>query len=292
MIKIIPRDKIKHLEWQEEENFSEPEPKQQTPKQPNQSNVNFKNMPSESFIMSYDGANKDFYQELITKVNETYKGTKAEIPVGTSGEVQGNLIKRMGIISTIANDSSLRSHGLWPITPAQSEYLLKNGKLTNPSANWEDFGMVLYDLSKDGANPKEAQAIYESLKNHRTELGLSESDLEKKLIIANPGAQVDSDMPHGIKTIIVPGITQVYYHEVLEKVGKNLNFEGYGLDGGLPLIKQLGGGSRQLYMPDETSDIGLRLLCRNRSSDLNARNRDLANSSSYGRVNFARSASL
>jgi len=197
----------------------------------------------------------------------------------------------MGLISTIANDSNLRSAGLHPITSTQSEYLLKEGKLTNPGSNWEDFGMVLYDRSSDGENPQEAQAIYDSLKAHRTDLSLSESDLENRLIIVNPGAEVDSNMPHGVKPIIIPGITQVYQHEVLEKVGEDPSFDGYGLNGGLPLLNQLGSGSRTLYMPDETEDIGLRGLYRDRGLDLDAWDRDLASSYSGGRVNFARSAS-
>ncbi len=98
-------------------------------------------------------------------------------------------------------------------------------------------------------------------------------------------------MPHGVKPIIIPGITQVYQHEVLEKVGEDPSFDGYGLERGLPLLNQLGSGSRTLYMPDETSDIGLRLLYRDGVHDLNARVVDLADSDSDGRVNFARSAS-
>ena len=254
-------------------------------------NTGFPDLPAESFIFSYDGPHGDYSQELIAKVNEKFSGTKAEIPTGTSGEIEGPLIKRMGLISTIANDSSLRSAGLYPITATQSEYLLKEGKLTNPGRNWEDFGMVLYDRSQSGYNPKEAQAIYDSLKAHRTDLSLSESDLENRLIIVNPGAEVDSSMPHGVKPIIIPGITQVYQHEVLEKVGEDLSFDGYGLEGGLPLLNQLGGGSRTLYMPDETSDIGLRVLYRYRDRDLGVGGRVLAGSYSDGRVNFVRSTS-
>ena len=252
---------------------------------------NFSTNPDSSFLFSYDGEHGQFFQELITKANAIYSGTGAEIPAGTSGEIQGHLIKRMGLISTIASDSNLRSAGLHPITATQSEYLLKEGKLTNPEDNWEDFGMVLYDRSQSGCNPKEAQALYDSLKAHRTDLSLSESDLENRLIVVNPGAEVDSNMPHGVKPIIIPGITQVYQHEVLEKVGEDPSFDGYGLNGGLPLLNQLGSGSRTLYMPDETSDIGLRVLCRDGDLDLNAWDWDLAYSGSDGRVNFARSAS-
>jgi hypothetical protein len=258
-----------------------------------QPNTNFPANPDGSFLFSYDHPQHgQFFQELIAKTNERFSGTHAEIPTGTSGEIQGHLIKRLGLITTIYNNPQLKGANLYPITPAQSEALLKDGKLTNPEDNWEDFGMVLYDRSQSGYNPKEAQAIYDSLKSHRQDLGLSESDLENKLIIVNAGAEVDSSMPHGVKPIVLPGLTQVYQHEVLEKVGEDPSFDGYGLNGGLPLLNQLGSGSRTLYLPDETEDIGLRALYRDRVLDLNAWYRDLAGSSRGGRVNFARSASL
>ena len=141
------------------------------------------NPPTESFLFSYSGEHKDFFQELITKANAVYSGTAAEIPTGTSGEIQGDLIKRMGLVNTIANDTNLRSAGLCPITATQSEYLLQEGKLTNSEETWEDLGMILYDISSNGRNPKEAQAIYESLKDCRQDFSLSESDLEKGLVI-------------------------------------------------------------------------------------------------------------
>jgi hypothetical protein len=250
-------------------------------------NARFPNLPKESFLFSYNGKHKDYFQELISKVNAIYSGTNAKIPTGKKGEIQGNLIKRMALVSTIANDSNLRSACLYPITATQSEYLLQASKSTNPKNNWEDFGIVLYDRSKEGYNPQEAQAIYDSLKAHRQDLSLSESDLENRLIIVNPGAEVDSSMPHGVKPIIIPGITQVYTHEVLEKVGEDPNFEGYGLNGGLPLLNQLGNGSRTLYMPNETKDIGCRMLYRGRSLGLGARDEVLAYSNSGGRVSFA-----
>jgi hypothetical protein len=249
--------------------------------------TNFSNDVNDSFIFSYDGQHRQFFQELISKHNKVYSGTGAEIPTGNSGEIQGHLIKRLGLITTIYNNPQLKSANLWPITPTQSEYLLQAEKLTNLGDNWEDLGMVLYDKSQKGYNPKEAQAIYDSLKKHRQDLGLSQSDLENKLIIVNAGAEVDSSMPDGVRPIVLPGLTQVYQHEVLEKVGENPEFDGYGLNGGLPLLNQLGDGDRTLYMPDETKDIGLRVLCRDRDLVLNARDRYLAVSVDDGRVNFA-----
>ncbi|MEM3113427.1 MAG: hypothetical protein QXI33_03325 [Candidatus Pacearchaeota archaeon] len=164
---------------------------------------------------------------------------------------------------------------------------MKAEVLTNNEEYWEDLGLLLYDTSPNGYNPKEAKALYDSLKKHRQDLGLSASDLEQRLIIVSPGLEKDSSMPHGVKPIVLPGITQIYTHEVLEKVGEEHKFEGYGLKGGLPLIKQLDKGDRSLYMPDETEDIGLRVLFRDRDSNLGARDRYLVYSLAAGRVNFA-----
>ncbi len=261
--------------------------KQRTPTP--QPNTNFSANPNGSFLFSYDGAHKDYFQELIAKVNEVYSGTKAEIPTGSSGEIQGHLIKRLALVSTIANDSNLQSQGFYPITPIQGESLLKAGKLPDPSKYWEDLALLLYDVN--GENQKEAQSLKESIIRHRTDLGLSQSDLEKRLVVVNAGGEPDQNMNYGVKPIIIPGITLVYPHEILEKVGEDLSFDGYGLNGGLPLLNQLGSGSRTLYMPDETEDIGLRVLCRYWILDLSSRNSSLACSDSIGRVNFAQSAS-
>jgi hypothetical protein len=266
-----------------------PRTKQST-SQPIATQTVFPNLPSESFIFSYDGPHKDFFQELIAKSNERFKGTKAEISIEDEGEVKYmNIIKKLGLVTTIYQNPQLKSHCFLPITPAQSEALLKKGKLTTPEDNWEDLALILYDKSQNGENPREAQALYNSLRNHRQELGLSQSDLEHKLIVVNAGLEKDDESDYGVKPIVIPGLTQAYIHEVLEKVGEeDLNFDGYGLNGGLPMINQLGeDGDRVLYMPDVTEDMGLRVLYRNGSLSLNARNEYLANSNENGRVNFA-----
>ncbi|MAG02068.1 hypothetical protein CMI42_01920, partial [Candidatus Pacearchaeota archaeon] len=244
-------------------------------------NASFPDSPSESFLMSYDGTHGAYFQELIAKVNEVYSGTRAEIPTGTSGEVQNMYaIKRMALVSTIANNPSLQGQGFYPITPMQDESLLKAGKLPDPSKYWEDLALLLYDTN--GNNPQEAQALKESIIQHRTDLGLSQNDLEKKLVVVSAGGEVDSDMSYGVKPIIVPGITQVYAHEILDKTGENHKFE-YGLDRGFPAVSEIGNGDRTLYMPSG-DNIGLRVLFRVRDLVLYARGRDLAYSGSGGRV--------
>ena len=246
--------------------------------------TSFPDLPSESFIFSYDKQHGDYFQELIAKSNEVYSGTRAEIPGGKKGEIKNMYaIKRMALVSTIANNSDLRNYGLWPVTPMQDESLLKEGKLSHPEEYWEDLALVLYDLN--GENPQEAQALKEGIIGHRTDLGLSQNDLEGRLVIVNSGAEMDSSMPHGIKPIIIPGITQVYAHEILDKTGENHKFE-YGLEKGLPSVSEIGKGNRTLYMPSG-NNIGLRVLFRGGGLDLNARKWNLADSGEGGRVNFA-----
>ena len=283
MTKIIPRDLIKHLEWKPGQATAPIVDPVVQPVNASQ-RVNFPDIPTESFLMSYDGTHGDYFQELISKVNERFSGTRAEIPTGTSGEVKNMYaIKRMALVSTIANNPSLQSQGFYPITPMQDESLLKAGKLPDPSKYWEDLALLLYDTN--GENQKESQALKESIVQHRTDLGLSQSDLEKRLVIVNAGGEPDQNMNYGVKPIIIPGITLVYPHEILDKTVENHKFE-YGLDKGFPAVSEIGNGTRTLYMPSG-DNIGLRALYRGGNLDLDARGEDLADSNGSGRVNFA-----
>ena len=249
--------------------------------------MKFSQKVSRPFILSYNGKHKDFTQELITKSNERYRGTRAEIEIGNLGEVQNmHVIKRLALISTIANDSQLRSENLWPITPLQSELLFRDVKLPKPDEYWEDFGLLLYDTSPNGDNPKESQSLYDNLAQHRQDFGLSQSDLSSRLLVVNSGLKVDASMPHGVRPIVIPGVSQIYHPQILEKTGSNYKFE-HGLDNGVPKFDETGKGKRTIYMPSATQDIGLRVLIRNGDSDLDARDRYLVYSNAGGRVNFA-----
>jgi len=243
---------------------------------------------SELFILSHD----DYGKELIAKSNALFAGTHAEIPVqglADNAEIPNmHLLKRLALITAISRDSQLNSYKAFPITPLESEQLLQLNKLPgDPSTYWEDLGLILYDKSIKGKNPREARALYESIKEHKTDLRLSRSDLEEKLLIVNAGLDTDADMPHGVKPIILPGITLVYPHETLKQTGKNHKFT-YGLQEGLPSPSELGTGSRTLHMPSENTDIGLRVLYRYRDLNLGAWYGLLTDSDSVGRVVCAR----
>jgi hypothetical protein len=244
--------------------------------------------PEEAFILKYDKLGK----ELIRKANERFHGTRAEIPAESLTDNQElenmYILKRLALITAIYNDPNLRNLGILPITLLESELLLKAGKLPkNPGEYWEDLALILYDISNEGKNPKEAVALKESIRNHKASLGLSEEDLEKRLLVVNSGLEKNDSFPRGVKPVVLSGITQVYVHPILERTGSNYNFE-YGLENGLPSVNALGAGKRTLYMPSANENIGLRVLYRGRGLSLGAWNELLVNSSSDGRVTLAR----
>lgn len=231
----------------------------------------FQNRNNNCFLFDFNGPHKEYFKELILKHNKIYSGTEAEFGFSV-GEVKGNFLQRLGLITTIYKNPILKSANLWPITPTQSEFFLKEDMFINPKEGFEGLGMILcsmnqknrseqeikkeYRTTQKKIKSEEEQAIYQSLKEHKQELGLSQSDLENELVIVNAGIEVDSDMEEGVRLIVLPGLTHVYQHEVLEKIwDRNLIFGGYGLEGGLPLIRQLGNGKRNISMPKENYDF-------------------------------------
>lgn len=237
---------------------------------------NWPNLPPIVFLLRYDGPYQNFTQELIAKYNERFGFGSLKISVETKGEVEHlSIFQRLGLMTTIYQDSNLRNENLWPITPSQSEGLFRDGRLTNPKQNWENLGLVLYDLTDKSKNTKEHLAFLKTLEQHEKEIGLTKKDLEKRVIVINAGLQKDDSLEYGAYPVVLPGLTQFYTHETLEKVGGNFLFEGFGTEGGLPLLKQIKSqadnkflyknlqtGERVLLMPEETKDMGLRIMGR------------------------------
>lgn len=243
--------------------------------------------PQEVFILKYD----DFGKELLRKSNLKFRGTKAEVPARNLKQNQeipkGNILVRSAYLTTIVQDEELRNLNIVPITPLQSEALFKDGKLPkDPSTYWEDLALILYDHSDKGINPKEAKALFESLKEHKEDLELTDKDLEERLLIINPGLEVDSSFQHGVKPVVLQGVTKAYAHETLKRTSKDHKFS-YGTEKGLPSANQLR-GSRTLWMPSENENIGLRVLFRSGDSGLDARYVLLDYSDVGGRVSFAK----
>lgn len=243
-------------------------------------------------ILSYDEDNSEFFMELIYRLNEKFRGTKVEIPLidkkgnSLTGEVEHmNILHRMAIFSTIFGNLSLRQYHLLPITPAQSEYFIKNKKLKNSCHNYEDLALLLYDTNPQGVNSEESQALKEEISRHRIELCLSNSHLEERLVIINAGIEKDSSMPHGLKPIVIPEVTLVYPHEILNETEKSYTFE-YALEDGLPLLSQTGIGERILTLPKEKYP-GLRTLFRSEEKYLHAWYKFFDSGYRNGRVYFS-----
>ena len=243
--------------------------------------------PKEVFILS----NEDFGKTLTAKVNEKYQG-KVKIPnIRTNQEIPvGNIVASSAYRSVIFENPELSKLGVYPVTPLESESLLQSNNLPSPRTSWTDLALLLYDVSNKGCNPKEAEALKESLTKYKSDLNLTDQDLEQRLLIINPGLELDTSFPLGVKLVVLPGLTKAYVHETLKQTGRNHKFS-YGSDNGLPSVSELEKGSRNLYMPVETKDIGLRVLCRNRDLNLDAGNWGLDGSDEVGRVPFAKKIS-
>ncbi len=216
----------------------------------------------------------DFGIEAIIKSNEKFSGTNAEIDLNnyTKGSIVQNMymLKRAALATAIYNDKTLQSEGLWPITPLQSELFLKNDSLQGVWGYLEDLGLLLYDLR--GVNFGGARflsALFKDINRYKRGFGLSPSDLCSRLVIANAGLEKEPSMPYGVRFTVLPGITQVYPHEILWRTFQNHKFN-YGLEGGLPKLDEVGEGERSLNMPAANYNIGMRLLVRNKDESLEA----------------------
>ena len=241
--------------------------------------------PQEVFILKYD----DFGIELTRKVNEIFRGTKAEVPTSLPNQEipRGNILVRSAYLTTIVNNQELRSLGAYPITPLQSEALLQQNRLPkDPTKYWEDLALILYD--DQGANSREAQALKESIRQHQKELNLSDLDLEQRLLVVNSGLELDPSSKYGVKPVVIEGITKVFVHETLNRTGNN-KFN-YGSENGLPSTSELGTGDRTLWMPSQNNNPGLRVLVRGGGLNLGARGEYLDYSYVVGRVSFAKNS--
>ena len=261
-------------------------PKDKEPKQEDK-NIGSYN-PEKVFILKYD----DFGKLLVRKVNERFKGTQVQIPTNLDAnqEIPINNLTRSALVTIISKEPELRALGLYPITLLESELLLQGNKLPkDPSTYWEDLALILYDHSDQGANPKEAKALYDSIKEHKNFnlISLTDSGLEQRLLIVNAGLEVDPDFSKGVKPKLIPRVTQIIVHPTLRQTGKDHKFS-YGLDHGLPPVQSLGTGNRILLMPSSNENIGLRVLFRYWVLNLYAWIEILVDSSEVGRVTFAK----
>ena len=208
-------------------------------------------------------------RELAVSIADMFSGTP--VVLDTTGIGAGEEIRNLSMLNRMALTSALFYGGgyhevMQPIAPLDSEYLLERGKFVAGSK--EALALLLYDVN--GSNEEEANVLLDSIKANQEELGLSDDDLSKRLVVINAGLEKDTTMPYSVKLVVLPGYTEVYSHETLDFSDNNYKFDD-GFDRGLPHSADLGhGGGRTLKMPGRDSDIGLRVLVREGRDVLNA----------------------
>ncbi len=252
-------------------------------------------------ILTY-GRN-EFTEELIRKHNKIFEKTAAGIPENQKGqEVQLSVTKRAALTTTIWEDPTLRSSNVFPITPQESEELLQVNRLPNLGGYWEDLGLTLRlpkgQIQEDTVNPKESLRLYNALeedlkiglfKNPFTNETYSLGILTERILVVNPGFVPDPGMPLGGYFTVLHGLTQIYPHPIFQREEREIKFEGYGLEFGLPFLNQLDKGDRNVYPPKKSS-TGLMVLGRDGDLGLGARDEGIAFSGSAGWGIFAQRA--
>lgn len=239
-------------------------------------------------------------RELIEASNERFKGTGAEIySDGKKGEVRNaDILQRLALLTTMYHNHelALRKKNKCPISPRDSEFFLSRSMLPRKGNYDEDLALILFDIHGDGANPQEARALYESISHHISEIEpepphtleeeLKRGTLEKSLLVIDPGLEVDSNMPHGVRPIVLPQLTDVIMHSTLEMRGQYPFIRA--LEDGIPYPEGLlEKGNRTLSLPNQRGVLGLRILTRLGKTDLITRRKDLANKNPHGRITFA-----
>ncbi len=229
----------------------------------------------------------DYDEEVLEKTKERFQGTGAAITMKEQGEAENmDLLRRLAITTTVYDDAHLRNINFYPLTLLQSEFFLKEGKFNTKNVVWEDLALLLFDT--DGANKQEALALQQSIVDHR-DIFKIKNDGKEKLLVVNAGLEKDDAMLYGVKPIVLPGLTEVYAHPVLDYVGE-WRFT-YGLDRGLPFPDGIGKdrnkGTRTLYMPSERHSLGLRPLFRYGAFALNGSMESLQVRGLEGRITFA-----
>lgn len=212
------------------------------------------------FTLSLYGGRGDFANDLAKAVNSSFLYTVAQLTpiVEVPNILYVDAMRRMAVMTALHKHPELRRY--IPITPDESENILRaGGKLNYP----EVLGLVLNMRRVRNIKPyngQEAMALYQSIKAHRKELGLS-SGLEDILLVINPGLEKDSGMPYRVRPIVLPGLTEVQTHDALKLECKKYKFDNAS-DKGLPACQDIGKGERTFSIREEFQSGGLWALVR------------------------------
>jgi len=262
MIKIIPRDKIKHLEWQAGQEMPVVNPVT-NPTLQNTGGFNTDNSNC-SFLEG------DFGKTVLEEYNQLVQSEYQNISSLRKLSFADNVAKGSNPFSFVLLNRVLQNHGRWVARPADLERALENGAI-DLSGTYGDSGLVL--RTENNPNEYLAKNLASQVKGKGYNVG------GDTVMIPLAGLEIsyDSSSPYDLIFQLTDS-SEIIYAPQLNKTNHGKKFNGAD-DKGLPAFEN--NGSRTLYSNEEN---GICRLCRYRVHDLVARIDDLTISFSDGRV--------
>jgi len=260
MTKIIPRDLIKHLEWQP----GQPTVPITPIPDPSQNASNFTDNPSYSFLEG------DFGRQVLEEYNQLVQGEYQNASALQKLSFDDNVVKGSNPFAFVLLNRVLQNHGKWVARPADLEKALEIDAI-NLRGTYGDSGLVLRSESDPNGYLASNLASQLSAKGHNLS--------GDAIMVPLAGLELvyDASSPHNLAFGLTDPSEVIYASQLNESNhGKKFN---RGDEKGLPIFEDR--GSRTLYSGESN---GLCRLYRNRGLDLNAGNRNLADSDEDGRV--------
>ena len=261
MTKIIPRDLIKHLEWEPGQKI-DPITNPIIPStQPLNTRVNRENV-------TYNFLEGDFGKQILDEYTQLVKNEYQNVSDLQKLSFENNVVEGSNPFAFVLLNKVLQNHGKWIARPTDLERALEE-KSINLKGTYGDSGLVL--RSNTDPNQYLAQNLIAQIEQRE--------ELQSPLMIPLEGLilKYDSSSPNDL-SFQLTDFTELIYAPQLDKTNHGKKFNN-GDEQGLPIFDK--NGSRKLY---SNEGEGLCRLCRGRVLGLGARNRNLSNSDSYGRV--------
>ena len=262
MTKIIPRDLIKHLEW----NTGQEVPLSPPVTNPTPQNTGSFNKDNASYSFLEGDFGKQVLEEYKQLVQNEYQNTSALQELSFADDV----VKGSNPFASILLNRILQNHGRWVARPADLERALGKGSI-NLNGTYGDSGLVL----RSESNPNEYLA--KNLAAQVKEKGYTVGGDAVMIPLAGLGLVYDSASPHDLIFQLTES-SEIIYAPQLNKTNHGKKFN-HADEQGCPTFED--NGSRTLY---SNEDNGLCRLFRCRDLGLGARDDDLADSDSSGRV--------
>jgi hypothetical protein len=262
MTKIIPRDLIKHLEWQPGQEIPVVNPVASSTPQ-NMGSFNVDNA-------SYSFLEGDFGRQVIDEYNQLVQGEYQNASALQKLSFADDVVKGSNPFSFVLLNRVLQNHGRWVARPTDLERALEKGAI-NLDGTYGDSGLVL----RSENNPNEYLA--KNLASQVKDKGYNVGEDSVMIPLAGLGLLYDSNSPHDLVFQLTDS-AEIIYAPQLNKTNHGKKFNGAD-EKGLPTFED--NGSRILYSNEGN---GICRLYRGRDRDLFARYRVLAVSNSDGRV--------